>query len=72
MMSKLPNAAQVEAARNAAQRTYDALADMAEVDLEVQVISEDEAASTNSLDQVFLDYLSAGRHLNEGFLANAK
>ena len=71
-MSNSPSAAQVEAARNAAQRTFDALGEMDSVDLELRVVSADEATGTNSLDGDFLDYLSNGGHLTGGFLANAK
>ena len=71
-MSNQPDAAWVEAAQKAADRTYDALAGMGDFDLNLQLVNEDEALTTNSVDKDFLDYLARGDHLNEKFLSGAK
>jgi hypothetical protein len=71
-MTDQPQAAWVEAARIAAERTYEALAPMEQVDLHLQIVSENEATTTNSVDKEFLDYLGRGDHLTADFLAGAK
>ena len=71
-MSNQPDAAWVEAAKEAADRTLSALEQMGHVDLELQIVDENDASSTNSVDDEFLDYLAAGRHLTDRFLSGAK
>jgi len=72
-MTDQPNSAWVEAARIAGAKTHDALGPVMDgLQLEIEVVSEAEAAGTNSLDRSFLDYLKNGEHLSDGFLANAR
>lgn len=72
-MTNQPETAWVEAARIAAAKTHAALgAVMESIQLDIPLVSEAEAAATNSLDRSFLDYLKNGEHLTERFLANAR
>ncbi|WP_395391526.1 hypothetical protein WBP07_12800 [Novosphingobium sp. BL-8A] len=71
-MTNQPEQAWVEAARTAAQRTYESLGDMTHLDLGLQVVDKEDATGTNSLDRDFLDYLVSGKHLTDSFLANAQ
>ena len=72
-MSILPEAAWVEAARLAADRAYDAVGcDIEKLDLAVTSVSQADAAGTNSADRQFLDYLGAGGHLTDQFLAGVR
>jgi hypothetical protein len=71
-MTNQPEAAWVEAAREAANRTYDALGSIDDIALPLDIVKEEEATGTNSLDTAFLDYLASGAHLTDRFLANAQ
>lgn len=72
-MTNQPEAAWVEAAREAAGRTFEVLGSMDRDDLDLKLSPLDCAKGTNSADSSFLDYLKNGEHLRNGeFLANAR
>ena len=73
VMTIAPETAWVEAARAAADRAYEAVGrDMEKLELPVTSIHRDDAAGTNSADPAFLDYISKGLHLGDGFLAGVE
>ena len=66
-----PDPAFAEAAKKAAEKTYEVLSAMEPVHLNLQLIDEADAVATNSADDDCLDYLFRGEHLNGPYLEDA-